>query len=309
MAVAGKSSRVGDRCCVALMLRLSTDSFLPFLNHSVSMACKTLARLCHEDPFHDGHQETATPVVSAVVPLCMIGNDDTGDKLLRLLEECGSTCGNVDTRVVRAAREKTKGLRTALSVLPIYRDGRRGCFFDAASNASFSVDQMIDMFSDLVTGASDPDDSFPPGYGAMIFGYPHLLPLMQGQSLAVVFREARNIMIDGGIIAMDLNGVPDIRFSTAGGLRSPHDLMRDTVIGPALEYVDLLHMNEDELSLLTGCRIFDSPGSEQEDEFMIANAADLFLACGVAIVVITRGSKGSYVACNNADRMHQSPSL
>jgi sugar/nucleoside kinase (ribokinase family) len=274
------------------------------------MACKTLARLCHGEPFEDGNMQAAPPVVSAVIPLCMIGDDDSGNKLLKLLEECGSACSNVETRVVRSARADVKGLRTALSVLPIYQDGRRGCFFDAASNTTFSAEQMIKMFADVFSGgSSDSQGNIPPVYGAMLFGYPHLLPLMQGNALAVVFNEARHVMVDGGIIALDLNGVPDIQFSTSGGLRSPQDLKRDAVIGPALEHVDLLHMNEDELALLTGCRILDTPGLEQEDQYAISKAVELFLRCGVAVVAVTRGKKGSYVACNNADRMHKSPSL
>jgi len=70
-----------------------------------------------------------------------------------------------------------------------------------------------------------------------------------------------------------------------------------------------LHMNEDELVLLTGCNILDTKDSEDEDEFTIAKAADLFLQCGVAIVAVTRGRKGSYVACNTAERFGQTPAL
>ncbi len=279
------------------------------MQKSVSMACKTLARLCYGQVSDERQKHATLPLVSAVVPLCMIGDDDTGNKLLNLLEDCGSICGNVDTRVLRERQMNTKGSRTALSVLPIYCDGRRGCFFDAASNATFSAEAMIEMLSDVVAGDARTEGTFPPLYGAMLFGYPHLLPMMQGQSLAFVFKEARNIMVDGGIVALDLNGVPDVQLSISGGLRSPHDLKRDSVIGPVLQYVDLLHMNQDELSLLTGCRIFDTPGSDQENEHAISRAADLFLACGVAIVVVTRGRKGSFVACNNGDRMRKTPSL
>ena len=267
------------------------------------MACKTLARLCH------GEESSALPVVSTVVPLCIIGDDDTGSKLLQLLEDCGSVCGNVDTRVVRSAKTNVTGLRTALSILPIYKDGRRGCFFDAASNSTFSSTQMVDMMSDVVHGGIAQSSDTPPTYRAFLFGYPHLLPLIQGQNLAFVFREARRAMVDGGITALDLNGVPDVQVTSAGGLRSPHDLMRDSVIGPVLEHVDILHMNEDELALLTGCRISDSPRLEDENQYAISKAVDLFLACGVAIVAVTRGKTGSFVACNNADRMRQSTSL
>lgn len=267
------------------------------------MACKTLARLCH------GDEAMAPPVVSTVVPLCMIGDDDAGKKLLWLLEDCGSLCENVDTRVVRSTRARVNGLRTALSILPIYKDGRRGCFFDAASNSTFSAEHVVEWLSDIVQGDTGQDREIPPMYGAFLFGYPHLLPLIQGQNLAFMLREARRAMIDGGIIALDLNGVPEMQFSISGGLRSPHDLKRDGVIGPALEHVDILHMNEDELALLTGCRISDSPKLEEENQYAISKAVELFLACGVAIVAVTRGKVGSFVACNNADRMRQSPSL
>jgi sugar/nucleoside kinase (ribokinase family) len=267
------------------------------------MACKTLARLSH------GEECSAPPVVSTVVPLCMIGDDNAGNTLLRLLEDCGSLCENVDTRVIRSVQAKTKGLRTALSILPIYKDGRRGCFFDAASNSSFSAEQLVDLLSDVVHGGTGQNRGISPTYRAFLFGYPHLLPLIQGQNLSFLFREARRAMVDGGITALDLNGVPDRQFSPSGGLRSPRDLVRDSVIGPALEQVDILHMNEDELALLTGCRISDSPRLEEENQYAISKAVELFLACGVAIVAVTRGKTGCFVACNNADRMHQSPSL
>ena len=242
------------------------------------MACKTLARLCHGEHLDDEYMQTNSPVISSILPLCIAGNDDTGNKLLSLLEKCGSACRNVDTRVVKNARMDKKDLRTALSVLPIYRDGRRGCFFDAASNDTFSADQLISMFSKL---SSDQlvrtlqDTS--PVYGSLLFGYPHLLPMMQGESLARIFKESRKIMIDSGIVALDLNGVPETPIVKAGLLRSLDDLRKDFVIGPALEHVDILHMNEDELELLTGCPISNSMGSESEDQFAIAKAADLSL--------------------------------
>lgn len=274
------------------------------------MACKTLARFCHGDPLDDDYMQTNPPVISSILPLCMIGNDDTGNKLLSLLEKCGSACRNVDTRVVRSGRANKSELRTALSVLPIYQDGRRGCFFDAASNDTFSADQIIAMFAQL---SSDWNvrtlQDTTPVYGALLFGYPHLLPMLQGEALGRVFKESRKIMIDAGIVALDLNGVPETPIVKAGLLRSLEDLRNDSVIGPALEHVDILHMNEDELELLTGCPLLNSRGSEREDEFNIAKGVELFLQCGVAVVAVTRGKKGSYVACNNEERFERSPLL
>ncbi len=278
------------------------------------MACKTLARLCHGEALDEGYMQVTPPVVSTVTPLCMVGNDDTGTKLLSLLERCGSASRNVDTRVIRGYRTKNPASRTALAVLPIYQDGRRGCFFDAASNDKFTTDQLLEMVYELSPNLEskgvDTTGMSVPIYGGLLFGYPHLLPRMQGHSLARFFQQTRNIMVDGGIIALDLNGVPKPdKIVMAGALRSLNDLHNDKVIGPAMEHVDILHMNEDELVLLTGCQILDTRDSQQEDEFSIAKAVELFLQCGVGVVAVTRGSKGSYVACNNAERFERSPYL
>lgn len=291
------------------------------------MACKTLARMCHGAPLDDDFMQVTPPVVKSVVPLCKIGNDDSGDKLLSLLESCGNASRNVNTKYIREARSKDTSARTALAVLPIYKDGRRGCFFDAASNDSFSPYEMLELIDSLTSGMSGPDldrselsfeeeeqyqeemNSMTPAYGAFLFGYPHLLPKMQGDGLVSILEEARYHMLDGGIVALDLNGVPEASFKTSGGLRTVSDLKNDPVIGPALEHVDILHMNEDELTLLTGCEIGGTDESELEDEYNISRAVNLFLLCGVAVVAVTRGKRGSFVSCNDEKRFSQSKML
>jgi len=111
-------------------------------------------------------------------------------------------------------------------------------------------------------------------------------------------------MIEGGIIALDLNGVPEGTFAVHR-LRSVASLKNDPVIGAALEHVDILHLNEDELVLLTGCEIKGTAESQLEDDYAIASAVNLFLLCGVAVVALTRGSKGSFVSCNDTDRFRR----
>jgi myo-inositol-1-phosphate synthase len=294
---------------------------------SVAMACKTLARLCHGAPLDDGYMQVTPPVVHSVVPLCKIGKDSTGDKLISLLEYCGDTCRNVETKYIKTAREKDPHARTALSVLPIYKDGRRGCFFDAASNSTFSAREVVEMIGSLSSGSSGPvldtshmsfDDienyhadleQMTPIYGAFLFGYPHLLPKIQGEALAQTLLEARSNMIEGGITVLDLNGVPETTFRMTNSLRSVTDLRNDPVIGAALEHVDILHLNEDELALLTGCTIRGTPGTQSEDDYAIASAVNLFLSCGVAVVAVTRGRKGSFVSCNDRERFRRSPTL
>jgi len=138
--------------------------------------------------------------------------------------------------------------------------------------------------------------SNPPG--AFLFGYPHLLPRIQGESLATLFTNVRTQLYQGGIIVMDLNGVPETSHST---LRTVDDLKGDKVIGAALSHVDILHMNEEELVFLTGC--------ELEKEDAIQEACSLFLKNGVAILAVTRGSKGSILMSNTPERFSKSPQL
>ncbi len=264
---------------------------------SVSMACKTLARLCHVDPFTDEYMQVTPPVISKIVPLCKVGFDNSGEKLLSLLEATGSCCGNVETKFCRNARKRDPGGRTALAVLPIYKDGRRGCFFDAASNNTFSANEMVEMIEDLSKCPSETQ------YGALIFGYPHLLPMMQGESLAHIFSKARSVMDDGGIIVLDLNGVPEgDNFTPFGSMCSISTLQSDSVLGAALSHVDILHMNEEELMNITGIQLEGSPSNDKKDMKEIKHAVSMILKCGVAVVAITRGKKGCYIACGNEER-------
>lgn len=268
---------------------------------SVSMACKTLARLCHVDPLDDTYMQVPPPVVSIVVPLCKVGYDNTGNKLISLLEDTGVTCRNVDTKFLKNARNRDPNATTSLAVLPIYQDGRRGCFFDAASNATFNASEMVEMIEDV---ASHSNESL---FGAFLFGYPHLLPKMQGEALAHVFSKARNMMQDGGIIVLDLNGVPENRFQTPyGSMCSPYMLKSDPVIGPALSHVDILHMNEEELINLTGVKL---EGDMDLDTQALSAAVSLFLKCGVAVVAVTRGKQGCFIKCNGESRFASSKML
>jgi sugar/nucleoside kinase (ribokinase family) len=186
-------------------------------------------------------------------------------------------------------------------VLPIFKDGRRGCFFDAASNATFDASEMVEMIEDVA------NDSTENAFGAFMFGYPHLLPKMQGEALAHVFSKARNIMQDGGLIVLDLNGVPENRVQTPfGSFCSASMLRSDPVLGPALSHVDILHMNEDELANLTGVKF---EGDTHLDTRVLSGAASLFLKCGVAVVAVTRGKLGCFIKCNGEDRFASSKML
>jgi sugar/nucleoside kinase (ribokinase family) len=179
-----------------------------------------------------------------------------------------------------------------------------------SSGATGPALDMSRMTNDEIDDYRERLEVLTPDYGAFLFGYPHLLPKIQGEALAQVLLEARSIMIDGGIIALDLNGVPEGSFQVRdNGLRSLSDLRSDPVIGMALGHVDILHLNEDELCLLTGCQLSGTAESELEDDYAVATAVNLFLNAGVGVVAVTRGAKGSFVSCNNHERFRRTPML
>lgn len=273
---------------------------------SVSMACKTLARLCYGEPLDEDFMEISPPVVNSVIPFCKVGCDDSGNKLIQLLEATGESCRNVETTYMKNARKRDVKARTALAVLPIYKDGRRGCFFDAASSATFAAPEMVEMINEVSTSTSSEESEN--SFGAFIFGYPHLLPMMQGEALAHIFSKARGAMENGGIIVLDLNGVPEQDSSSNstpwGSMCSVSTLQADPILGPALSHVDILHMNEDELQNLTGVQLIG-----KDDDEVISGAASLFLDCGVAVVAITRGKKGCFIRCNTEERFASSKML
>lgn len=269
---------------------------------SVSMACKNLSRLCHLDPLEDVYMQVTPPVVSSIVPLCKMGFDTAGNNLVNFLESVGDLSKNIETRYMKNARSRDPNARTALAVLPIYQDGRRGCFFDAASNATFSASELVDMMEEAYNNEETP-------FGAFLFGYPHLLPNMQGEALAHIFSRARSLMENGGLVVLDLNGVPESekQITPFGSMCSASTLADDPVIGPALSHTDILHLNEEELTNLTGVSFDDNDEKKVNDS--ISKAASLFLQCGVAVVAVTRGKKGCYIKCNDETRFSSSKML
>jgi sugar/nucleoside kinase (ribokinase family) len=68
-------------------------------------------------------------------------------------------------------------------------------------------------------------------------------------------------------------------------------------------------MNEDELMLLTGCELEGTDEAQLKDDYKIARAVNLFLLCGVAVVAVTRGKRGSFISCNDLKRFDRSKML
>jgi len=187
---------------------------------------------------------------------------------------------NVNTGCITVA----KGKSTATAILPIYNDGKRGCFFDAGVNKSLTGDLLGFKIGEC-RGM---------GIGAVVFGYPHLLPGVQKNGgIEGVLRKAKEIMEDGGITVMDLNGVGQ---GEGKGV---------DVIGEALGdgIVDILHCNEDELKVLVG-----REGTTGLSE-TIEDAKEFVKKWNVAILAVTRGANECVVCCADKERFKTTPCL
>ena len=149
----------------------------------------------------------------------LIGHDLHGDELLRQWRAAG-----VDTSLVR----REQGVSTALAVLPVFEGGGRACWVDLQANAELSLPLVLDAIRSTA-GARIRQSA-----RALHIGYPHLLPQLQGASLATLLWEASDAIDAQIITSIDLNGVSA-------------DSHYPTVLEAALPGTDLLHANLDEV--------------------------------------------------------------
>ena len=162
---------------------------------------------------------------------------------------------------------------TALSVLPIFKTGGRGCFFNLASNNSFTSQELLLQLEKLIS--ADPTTKV----DAFLFGYPHLLPLMQGNDLAKMLQSIRDRLGPDTLIGVDLNGVSTENHS-------------DNVLGPALQYIDVLHLNEEEAEIFSGCK----KQTLMQSNDMLQDVCNALHERGCAVIVLSMGSKGSFLS-------------
>ena len=111
--------------------------------------------------------------------------------------------------------------------------------------------------------------------GGFVFGYPHLLPKLQGNELRKIFEHVVE-KIKRCILCLDLNGV------TLGSY---------SVISSVIPLVDILHLNNEELNLI----LPEIRGDVEEK-------AKEIIKRGAAIVCVTLGDKGCVVTCGDDER-------
>lgn len=280
---------------------------------SASMSGTTLALLLRPSSSSSSEEQpTTTTTKTKVHILTKIGPDFAGSTLLDYYKQSGASTDLVLT---------DSKSRTSMAVLPIYKNGQRGCFVNLACNDGFTPEELVpqlDLLSSTMveeksssvvvddTNTSENNDKT----FAFLFGYPHLLPKMQGKALQTMLAKVRQRLSystnnnDGLpiLVGVDINGID--------GTNNPSEA-RD-VLTPALCEIDVLHLNEDEaIVLFSGSNEEtndDLPRNINDDEVSPELWAVLswLHEQGCAVVLLSLGSKGAVVSVTpNSERLQQ----
>ena len=125
------------------------------------------------------------------------------------------------------------------------------------------------------------------------------MPKMQGNALPDMLVTVRQSFPTTGqlLIGVDLNGVD----------RSDRDAAQSTLI-PALDQIDVLHLNEDEAAVLTLNSSSDEEdaSSEYGISTQLLHQIESFHDKGCAVVLLSLASKGAFVSVTpHAERLQQ----
>lgn len=159
--------------------------------------------------------------------------------------------------VVRGLGKGGMEVGTAVAVVPVF-EGGRGCFVNLGVNDVVEGEALLDGVGEYGWD----------GVVAFHFGYPHLMPRLQGRDLEALFVGARE-RCPGVLVTLDVNGVSCSEKERA-------------VLGVALKRVAMMHANLEEAALITG-------------EGDVRGMVDWFTARGVGIICVTCGKDGVYV--------------
>lgn len=213
--------------------------------------------------------------------LSVIGNDDHGAILRRFWEEDGIGFQHV-------IRSSDTG--TALSVLPVYPDGKRGVYFSSGTNAIMGIDNLF--------GPGKEHLALLRHSAAFHYGYPPLTPCLQGTNLAEMLALVRNT---GVLLSLDTTPV------TSDGVL--YKMLKD-----ALPMVHLFAPNIEEASQVTGhfTRLAAKAHAESETHGYPVDIEDIITVtdlemigealsdAGIPLIIITLGRQGAYVHIGSA---------
>ena len=252
---------------------------------SASMTGTTLALLLRPSDDNDAEEDE-------VHILTKIGPDFAGNTLLEFYRRAGASTDLVLT---------DDTARTSMAVLPIFNNGKRGCFVNLACNDGFTTDELLGQVDYAVETIPNPTQAF-------LFGYPHLMPKMQGNSLRDMLQSARQKLSSeenhNVLVGVDLNGVDGSNAIAA----------QDVLIS-SLGEIDVLHLNEDEAMVLSSSSPSSNDDATNENDGkaningvspqMLSQIAT-FHEQGCAVVLLSLGSKGALVSVTpNSERLKQ----
>jgi sugar/nucleoside kinase (ribokinase family) len=225
-----------------------------------------------------------------VEALSLVGEDEDGDFVLSQLQLCG-----VGTKYV----SRSNVANTQVAFLPNYASGERACIVVPGTSSFLHRDHL---FGEVGLGCQRTDM-----LREMLWvnlGYPYELPHMQGEALALALSKLRAKSVDVAV-AVDLNG--------AAASSKFDDENRWPAIASSLQHVCVVHMNWDEaLALYASAhrvagRNDDWVSKLQQSEVKtlpgLKELSSFFFESGVAIVTITLGSEGAFIAVHS-DSQH-----
>eukprot|EP00186_Timspurckia_oligopyrenoides_P000647 CAMPEP_0182451306 /NCGR_PEP_ID=MMETSP1172-20130603/43649_1 /TAXON_ID=708627 /ORGANISM="Timspurckia oligopyrenoides, Strain CCMP3278" /LENGTH=379 /DNA_ID=CAMNT_0024649071 /DNA_START=16 /DNA_END=1155 /DNA_ORIENTATION=+ len=200
--------------------------------------------------------------------LTVVGNDSFGEEIISQMKELG-----IDTTCIQVS----SSVQTSLSVVPVYKQGGRGCFVDLGANL------VLDR--NLLLGSNSKETlEHLAQYKIFHFGYPHLLPMLQGESLSNLLNEIKSST--QLVVSLDVNGV-------ASSDSNP--------LEKVLKEVGFMHANLEEAFMLAGRGVLESFDLLSRKE--VENLADFFLSQGLAMIAITLGKDGVCMKLNSNDEV------
>lgn len=211
--------------------------------------------------------QTARALTALSVPtsvLSVIGDDPHGATLRELLTEA-----DVDPSSLVIDSSQC----TALAVLPLFTDSTRGCFITLGANMTADVEKLLPR--------RVIESSFTISLRVFHFGYPHLMPQLQGNNLYILFEKVREAA-PRVILTMDVNGA------------NIEESEEHPVLHPALSITAAIHANLEEACVITG--LAKATESSRLSAGEIKPVVEWFTKRGAGIACITCGKDGVFVA-------------
>lgn len=213
--------------------------------------------------------------------MTVLGNDANGDILHNFWVKDG-----IDTRYV----VRTDACGTALSTIPVYKDGKRGVYFSPGTNDIMSIDNLFGRDREYLPVLRERQ--------VFHFGYPPLTKELQGAALAEMLAAVRET---GVMVSLDTTPISD-------------DTTLYAMLADALPMAHMFTPNIEEASQVAGmftrlskraAEVSERSGEATDIEGVITPeeltaVGEFILGKGVPIVVITLGPNGAFL-CTGDD--------